>query len=110
MIKTYKRLGATVVTADTDTNLYTVPASTSAVVGNLHVCNIGSTIRTFRIAVVSGAIGTVSNEDYLYYDVEIKGNTGIAFNIGLTLPTTYSILVRADHADVVFSAFGSELT
>jgi len=110
MAKTYTRLGATVVTADTDTSLYTVPASTSAVIGNLHVCNIGSSTRAFRVAVVDGAIGAVSNEDYLYYDVNIAGNTGVAFNIGLTLPTTYSILVRASHAEVVFSAFGAEIT
>ena len=110
MGKEYKRLGATVVTADTDTRLYTVPASTSVVVGNLHVCNIGSSARTFRVAVVDGAIGAVSNEDYLYYDVEIAANTGVAFNIGLTLPTTYTILVRANHADVVFSAFGAEIS
>jgi len=110
MARTYKRLGSTVVTADTDTGLYTVPASTSAVVGNVHVCNIGSSARTFRIAVVDGAIGVVSNEDYLYYDVSISANTGVAFNIGLTLPTTYTILVRASHADVVFSAFGAEIS
>jgi len=110
MAKTYKRLGSTVVTADTDTSLYTVPASTTAIVGNMHVCNSGPSSRTFRIAVVPGAIGTVSNDDYLYYDVAIAANTGVAFNIGLTLPTTYSILVRASHADVVFSAFGAEIT
>jgi len=110
MSNTYKRLGATVVIADTDTGLYTVPSSTSAVVGNIHVCNLGSTARTFRIAIVDGAIGVVTDEDYLYYDVEIAANSGVAFNIGITLPTTYTILVRANHADVVFSAFGAEIS
>ena len=109
MGKVYKRLGATVVTANVNTGLYTVPASTSAIVGNLHVCNIGSTERTFRIAVVNGAIGVVSTKDYLYYDTIIAANTGVAFNIGIILPTTYTILVRANHADVIFSAFGAEI-
>ena len=110
MGKEYKRLGATAVTADTDAELYVVPASTATVVGCLHICNIGTSERTFRIAIVDGAIGTVANEDYLYYDVAIAANAGIAFNIGLTIPTTYTILVRASHADVVFSAFGAEIS
>lgn len=109
MPKTYKRLGATVVVANTDTGLYTVPASTTAVVGLLNICNIGSTARTFRVAVVDGAIGVVSNEDYLFYDADIAANSSASMNIGITMPTTYTILVRADHADVVFSAFGSEI-
>ncbi len=104
----YGRLGATVVTADTDTALYTVPASTEVNVSNIHVCNIGSTSRKFRVAIVDGAIGAVSNEDYLYYDTPIAGNTSVALQIGITLAATYTILVRADHAEVVFSAFGAE--
>ncbi len=109
MTTTYKRLGATTVTAATDTLLYTVPAATNAVVGNIHVCNRGATTRTFRLAVVDGAISGVSNEDYLWYDAEILGNSGISFNIGVTILAAYSILVRADHADVHFQAFGAEI-
>jgi hypothetical protein len=109
MSNTYKRLGATVVTASTPTTLYTVPAATMTVVGLIHACNIGTSERTFRIAIVDGAIGGVSNEDYLYYDCSIGPNTGLSFNIGVSLPATYTILVYASHADVVFSAFGVEM-
>ena len=110
MAVSYKRLGSTVVTADTDTSLYTVAASTQTIISSVVVCNIGSTTRTFRIALVPGAIGTVSNDDYIYYDVIIPGNDTFIATAGLILEATHSILVRADHAEVVFSAYGSENT
>jgi len=108
--KTYKRLGATTVTANTDTSLYTVPASSQTIVSSIVACNIGSTARTFRIAIVDGAIANVANEDYLYYDVTIPANDTFVVTAGFTLPTTYAILVRASHADIVFNAWGTEIT
>lgn len=110
MAEDVKRLGATVVTANTDTALYTVGASTSAVVSTIHVCNIGSTDRTFRIAHVDGAIGDVANQDYLYYDATIEANKGASFTIGIAMETADTILVRANHAEVVFSCWGVEIS
>ena len=107
MTSTIKRLGATTVVADTNTDLYTVPASTSTVVSTIQVCNIGTSERTFRIAIRDGAI---SNEDYLFYDVTIGANDSFAATAGYTMATTNVITVRANHADVVFSAFGTEVT
>ncbi len=109
MANNFKRLGATVVTANTDTALYTIPADHEAIVKTIVVCNIGSTVRTFRIAVVDGAIGTVSNEDYLFYDVTIGANDSLLITATLGLIATHTILVRANHAEVVFSCFGDEL-
>jgi hypothetical protein len=110
MAKSYGRLGATVVVANTDTALYTVPASTSAVVSEITICNIGSSQRTFRLAHVDGAIGDVATEDYKYYDALINPNSSLILNIGLTMATTETLLVRANHAEVVFSCSGVELT
>jgi len=110
MARVYKRLGATVVTADTDTALYTVPASTEAIVSEITICNIGATQRTFRLAHVDGAIGAISNEDYKYYDATLNPNSSLVLNIGLAMATTHTLLVRANHADVVFSCSGVEVT
>ncbi|MCP4607746.1 MAG: hypothetical protein GY845_03375 [Planctomycetes bacterium] len=105
---TAKKLNSTVVVADTDTELYVVPASTETRISSINVCNIGSTDRTFRVAIVDGAIGTVTNDDYLFYDAPINGNSSLAVQRGLAAAATYTILVRADHAEVVFSAYGTE--
>ena len=110
MAKAYKRLGAVTVVANTDTTLYTCPTSTTTITSCIFVSNRGASERTFRIAIVDGAIGSVSSSDYLYYDAVIAANSGQSFNIGVILQTTYTILVRASHADVNFLAFGAEIT
>jgi len=109
MANNFKRLGATVVVADTDTALYTVPASHEAIVKSVTVCNIGASSRTFRIACVPGAIGTVANADYQFYDVTIGANDSLIIKPDWCLIATHTILVRANHAEVVFSCFGDEL-
>ena len=107
MANAYKRLGSTVVVADTNTDLYTVPASTEAIVSAIVACNIGASERTFRIAIRDGAI---SNDDYIYYDVSIPANDTFIVTTGFSLATGTIITVRANHADVVFSAFGTEIS
>ena len=47
----YKVLGQINPTSNTSTTLYTVPASTSAVLSTITVCNQASTSATFRLAV-----------------------------------------------------------
>lgn len=107
---TRKRLGATTVVASTDTELYQVPVNTEAVVSLVQVCNRGTSERTFRVAVVDGDIASVANEDYLYYDSPVPANDALALRLGLAMEQDDSILVRADHADVNFLAFGIEET
>lgn len=107
MATAYKILGQTTVTADTDTTLYTVPALTNTVISNITVCNTGSTERTFRIAVRNAAI---SNKNYLIFDTTIPANDSFEKCSGITMEAGAIITVRANHADVVFSAFGSEIS
>lgn len=109
MANTYKRLGATTVTADTDASLFQVPADHEYIVSELTICNTGSTQRTFRIAVVDGAIGSVANEDYKFYDIPIEANAAITLKPGFAMAASESLLVRANHADVVFSASGVDI-
>lgn len=110
MAETLKRLGATTVVATTNTSLYQVPSGKSAVVSSLVVCNRGSTDRTFRVAHVDGAIGSVANEDYIAYDAPIEANGTITLSLGITMQAGDSLLVYASHADVNFIAWGSEVT
>ena len=107
---TYKILGQTVVTANTNTLLYTVPAVTSTIISSITVCNIGTSTGTFRIAMIEGAIGTVGNKNYIYYDIPIYAGDSFVTTCGFTLATTNTIMVRASSANIVFSCFGSELS
>ena len=109
MATNYKVLGQSAPSATTDTTLYTVPASTQAVVSTVSVCNRGTTAATFRIAVrPDGA--SIANQHYVAFDVAIDANSSIPWTIGITLGDTDVITVRASSANLSFSAFGSEIT
>ena len=110
MAETLKRLGATVVVANTDTELYGPGATTTGVISSISVCNKGATNRTFRLAHVDGAaIAGVAAEDYFVYDQTILANASQFLQIGITFGVNDTILCRASHADVVFIAWGVEV-
>jgi len=99
----------TVVVAATDTTLYTVPLTTEAVL-KITATNIGGTARTFRIAVRRNG-AAIANQMYLVFDASIVAQ-GTYERAGITLTATGGqdiIMVRADHADVVFACYGVEV-
>lgn len=109
MAITYKVLGQSNPSATTNTDLYTVPAATSAVCSTLVVCNQASTAATFRVA-VRPAGTTVAAQHYISYDTNLNANDSITMTIGMTLATTDIVTVRASSGTVSFSLFGSELS
>jgi hypothetical protein len=105
---TYKVLGQVATAATTETDLYTVPAATSAIVSTLIVSNRAATDATFRLSVsVAGA--ATATKDYISYDVTCPGNGVQSFTIGITVGATDKIRVYASSANLSFSAFGTEL-
>lgn len=110
MATTYKILGQSNPADTNNANLYTVPASTQAIVSSIVVVNTGGTDTTFRIfARIGGAAAGVGNA--LAYDTSISANSQVAFTLGATLSATDIITVRsATGSAVTFTAFGSELT
>jgi hypothetical protein len=109
MADTVKILGQSAPNATTETDLYTVPAATSAVVSSIVVCNRGTTSTTFRIS-VSQAGAATTNKDYLYDDITIGGMDTFVATIGISLATTDKIRVYAGNANLSFNAFGVEIT
>lgn len=108
MALTYKVLGQSNPSANTNTTLYTVPSATSTVCSTLVICNQAATGATFRIA-VRPAGATLAAEHYIAYDSSINANDTITMTIGITLATTDVITVRANSATCSFSLFGSEI-
>lgn len=105
---TYKVLGQAAPSATTETDLYTVPASTEAVISTLMVANRSSSDATFRVSVsVAGA--ATATKDYIGYDLTCGGNGINAFTLGITLAATDKIRVYASSANLSFNVFGSEL-
>jgi len=109
MATTYKVLGQSAPAATTATTLYTVPASTSAVVSTVNVCNRSASVRTFRIA-VRPAGATLANQHYIAFGTAVAANDSIAVTIGVSMATTDVLEVYASTTDLSFTAFGAEIT
>lgn len=108
MATTYKVLGQALTNPANTNTLYTVPASTQAVVSTINVCNLGSTQDTVRIAIrVDGA--TLGNSQYIIYDLPLAAKATFTYTAGITLGDTDVITVYSTTGDSSFSAFGSEI-
>jgi len=108
MATSYKVLGQSQPSANTDTTLYTVPAATETVVSTIAVCNMGPAPTTYRIAIrPNGA--SIANDDYIVYDASIAPQNTITLTLGITIDATDVITVRSFSGLVSFNAFGSEI-
>lgn len=108
MAEVYKVLGQTAPGAASLTDSYTVPASTSAVVSSIVVCNQGAAT-SYRLSIaVGGAADNV--KQYLAYDRAIGANEVHTFVLGIGLATTDVVRVYATLATLSFNTFGVEIT
>ena len=98
----------TIPAASTNTDLYTVPAATQAVVSTLTICNQASTAATFNVA-VRPAGAALATKHYIAYGTPIAGNDTIALTLGITLATTDVITVNSSSGNLSFAAFGSQI-
>lgn len=108
MATSYLVLGQSNPSATTNTTLYTVPASTEAVVSSISICNLASSSATYRIA-VRPAGASLANVHYLAYDVTVGAADTTILTVGITLEATDVITVYASTANLVFHAYGSEI-
>lgn len=108
MATTYKVLGQSAPAATTNTDLYTVPAATSAVCSTLAIANRGVST-TFRVA-VRPAGATIANQHYIVYDSAISAGDSVFLTLGISLATTDVLTVYAGTTGLSFSLFGSEIS
>jgi hypothetical protein len=108
MASTFKVLGQAAPAATTNTDVYTVPSSTSAVVSSITACARDLGARS-RIA-VRPAGATIANEHYVAYDVTVGASDSTTLTLGITLAATDVITVYASTANLTFSVFGSEIS
>ena len=109
MANAYKVLGQSAPSATTDTNVYTVPASTEAVISTIVIANRAATAGSFRLAIrPDGA--AISNLHYIAYGTPISANDSINLTHGITLNAGDVITVYCSSADMSVSVFGTEIT
>lgn len=110
MATTYKILGQSRPTGTAVTDVYTVPASTQAVVSTITATNVDGVASNIRIYAV-GSGSTASQDNALVYNAELAATQVQAFSLGLTLSAGAKIAVQsATGSAVAYQVFGSELT
>lgn len=110
MATTYKILGQSEPANTSNAVLYTVPASTEAIVSTIAVANTSGQESSFRIFVVADG-DTAGTQNALAYDATIAANSFTSFSLGLTLGAADEIIVRVSTGTTItFHAFGTELT
>lgn len=107
MPNVYKTLGQVAPAATTNTDLYTVPAATSAVCSTLAICNRGTNTQV-RVA-VRPAGAAIANEHYIVYDANLYAGDTLFFTLGISLATTDVVTVYSGHANTSYSLFGTEI-
>jgi hypothetical protein len=108
MATNYKVLGQAAPSATTDTDVYTAPSATEAIVSTIVVCNRSGSAGTYRLAVrPNGA--ALSNEHYIAFDVPIASNDSTTLTLGITLDAADVITAYCSSADMSVNVFGSEI-
>jgi hypothetical protein len=109
MATSYEVLGQSAPDATTNTDVYTVPSATQAVVSTIVICNRAATAGTFRLA-VRPAGATIANQHYLAYDVPLAANDSTTLTLGITIDATDVITTYCSSADMSINVFGSEIS
>ncbi len=111
MPETYKVLGSVTAngTIGTAQTLYgAVPASTSAVVSSIVICNQAAASATYRLGYSTTT--SYATSSMVVFGATIAANDSVILTIGATLATTTYLLFSASAATVNAVAFGTEIT
>ena len=110
MAEAYKVLAQAHLTTTSDTDIYTVPSATEAVVSTLVVANIGTAAATYNIAIRPDG-DTLANSQYIAKGVAIAANDSTTLTLGITMDATDVVTVATETANTLsFNIFGTEIT
>ena len=112
MPQNFKRLGSINPAANTQTNVYVVPAATEVVISTITVCNQGLANQLYSIAMMTDSEYNASAPDssFIVRDVSLPASDTIVLTIGLTANAGSILTANTSNANISFNVFGSELT
>ena len=108
MATTYKILGQAAPTANTLTDVYTVPGATQSVISTITVCNQTATNASYSIAVAQNGAAD-SNTQYIIRGGVVPAADSIGITLGITVDASDVIRANTNQANVSFNIFGSEV-
>jgi len=113
MANTYKILGQVNPSANTQANVYVVPAATSAVINSIQIANQSASNVSYSLMVMPSANFSSPASNGMYFI--IRGSTmpasdAATLTLSLSLPAGAIIAANTNSASLSFSAFGVEIT
>lgn len=108
MATVYKVLGQSAPSGTANTDIYTVPSATEAVISSIAVCNRSTSPATYRVAIRPDG-SALANQHYLAYDVTVNANDTTIMTVGLTMNAADVLTVYASSANLSFGVYGSEI-
>ena len=109
MATTYKVLGQLNPTANTLSNVYTVPSATQAVISTITVCNQSASNASYSISVSNNGVADNASH-YIIRGGVVPAADSIGITLGLTLDATDQVRCNTNSANISFNIFGSEIT
>jgi hypothetical protein len=112
MPQSYKRLGAIAPGANTQTNVYVVPAATEAVISTITICNQTAANGLFSIALMPASVfaSPSANVHFVTRDVVVPAADTVFLTLGLTANAGTVIAANVSLANISIGLFGSEIT
>lgn len=112
MANTYKRLGAINPSANTQTNVYVVPAATSAVVSSITICNQSASNASYSIALMNSSEfnAAAPTATFIVRGATVPAADTIILTMGMTANAGMVLAANASSASISISAFGSEIS
>jgi len=112
MPNTYKRLGAINPSANTQTNVYVVPAATSAVVSSITICNQSASNASFSLALMDASqfSSPAPAATFIVRGATVPAADTIVLTMGLTANANSVFVANTNLANLSFSMFGSEIS
>jgi hypothetical protein len=112
MPNAYKRLGAINPSANTQTNVYVIPAATEAVISTITICNQSSVNASYSLALMPSSIfsSPAGAAHFLVRGATVPAADTIILTIGLTGNAGSVLAANTSNANISFAAFGTEIT
>jgi hypothetical protein len=112
MANALKILGQLNPTANTQGNVYVVPASTAAIVNNITVANQTAANVSYSIIVMpSGSFSaTAANTFFIVRGGIVPASDTATLSLGVTLPAGAILAANSNSGSVSISAFGVEIS
>ena len=112
MPQTFKRLGAINPSANTQTNVYIVPAATEAVISTVTICNQAQTNASYSLIVMNASEFTspAPVRTFVVRGASVPAADSIILTLGMTANAGSIIAANTNSPNISFIAFGSEIT